>query len=362
MEPLPALIIRAQQGDLDAFDVIVGRFQDMAYGYAYAMLGDFHLAQDAAQESFIEAYICLPSLREPAAFPGWFRRIVHKHADRFIRGKRVAMRPIDEATELIIGADPADEAETRETSRLIHRALTALPERERTAMTLFYFSGYAQSEIAELLDVPLTTVKKRLHDARRRLRERMLHLFEDALHDQRPSHDARFSRTVRFFIAVMTGEVTKVCALLAEDPTLVHAREEWDAATDERYPFPQRVSCGFTALHRAASNGDCALLDALLAAGADPNTRSSLGVTPLHFAALFGREDLAARLLTHGADPDAPTNTMMTPLHWAVLRAHRAVATVLIDHGADLTLRDKNGRSPLDWAAMKENQEPGTKN
>lgn len=55
-EGLDLLILRAKVGDLDAFEVIVRRFQDMAVGYAYSVLGDFHLAQDAAQEAFVEAY------------------------------------------------------------------------------------------------------------------------------------------------------------------------------------------------------------------------------------------------------------------------------------------------------------------
>lgn len=64
------------------------RFQDMAYGYAYAVLNDFHLAEDAAQEAFVEAHGCLPNLEHPQAFPAWLKRIVFKHCDRLTRGKR----------------------------------------------------------------------------------------------------------------------------------------------------------------------------------------------------------------------------------------------------------------------------------
>ena len=75
---LDMLIIRAQAGDLDAFGMIVQRFQDMAVGYAYAILGDFHLAQDAAQEAFIEAYRDLARVYGAAAFPTWLRRIFRR--------------------------------------------------------------------------------------------------------------------------------------------------------------------------------------------------------------------------------------------------------------------------------------------
>ncbi|MCZ6635422.1 MAG: sigma factor [bacterium] len=87
MEPLTTLVNRAQAGDLDAYGAIVHRFQDMAVGYAYSVLGDFHLAEDASQEAFLSAYLDLPKLRKPEVFPGWFRRTVFKYCDRLTRGK-----------------------------------------------------------------------------------------------------------------------------------------------------------------------------------------------------------------------------------------------------------------------------------
>jgi len=76
MEDLDPLIISASSGDVAAFERLVLRFQGMAVGYAFAILGDFHLAEDAAQEAFVEAYARLPSLREPRAFANWLKRIV----------------------------------------------------------------------------------------------------------------------------------------------------------------------------------------------------------------------------------------------------------------------------------------------
>src|SRR6478752_2176480 len=108
MDTLTALVTAAQVGDLDAFGQLVERFQRMAYAVAYTMLSDAHLAEDVAQEAFIEAYICLPKLREPAAFPGWFRRIVHKRGDRLVRGKGPALVSLDVAGPLPSSAlDPS---------------------------------------------------------------------------------------------------------------------------------------------------------------------------------------------------------------------------------------------------------------
>lgn len=84
MEELETLVAQAQKGDGRAYGTLIRRFQDMAVGYAYGILGDLHLAEDVAQEALLEAYRHLPSLRNPAAFPGWFRRIVFTQINRLI--------------------------------------------------------------------------------------------------------------------------------------------------------------------------------------------------------------------------------------------------------------------------------------
>ena len=91
MDDVASLIAQVKQGHIGVYEAIVRRFQDMAVGYGYARLGDFQLAEDAAQEAFIAAYFELPSLQEPQAFPGWFRRIVVKQIDRVRRKRRSAL-------------------------------------------------------------------------------------------------------------------------------------------------------------------------------------------------------------------------------------------------------------------------------
>ena len=78
MQTLPQLVLSARNGDQRAYDQIVFQFQT---GLC-SLLGDFQGAEDAAQEALMEAFCCLPSLREPLAFPGWLRRIIFKHCDR----------------------------------------------------------------------------------------------------------------------------------------------------------------------------------------------------------------------------------------------------------------------------------------
>jgi RNA polymerase sigma factor (sigma-70 family) len=181
METLESLVERAQSGDQNAYGEIVRRFQDMAYGYAYAILGDFQLAEDAAQEAFVEAYHCLPNLREPRAFPGWFKRVVFKHCDRLTRGKRVETVSMETAQVAEASPGPEKIAEQREEQEWALQAVHDLPAREREATTLYYIDGYSQDEIADFLEVPTTTVKSRLHTSRKRLRERMIEMIQETL-------------------------------------------------------------------------------------------------------------------------------------------------------------------------------------
>ena len=181
---LETLIMGARGGDHAAYAEIVCRFQDMAYGYAYAILGDFHLAQDAAQGAFVEAYQCLAHLREPEAFPGWFKRFVLKHCDRLTRGKRVETVPLDAVHDVASGEPGPHEATARrELRERVLQAVRDLPDNERKVTTLYYINGYSQVEIAEFLEVPTTTVKSRLHTSRRRLRERMVEMVQDTFQE-----------------------------------------------------------------------------------------------------------------------------------------------------------------------------------
>jgi preprotein translocase subunit SecA len=180
MEELGSLVTAAMAGDLNAYGQIVRRFQDMAYGYSYSALGDFQLAEDAAQEAFVEAHQKLSELREPKAFPGWFRRIVVKQCDR-IRRRRREMVVDDIDAHPATGPEPDEVLERKELRERVLEAIRGLPENQRTVTTLFYLNGYSQQEVSEFLEVPLTTVKKRLHDARARLKERMLEMVGETL-------------------------------------------------------------------------------------------------------------------------------------------------------------------------------------
>lgn len=181
-----------------AFCELVGVFQDMAYACAYAVLGDFSLAEDAAQEAFISAWQKLSQLRQPEAFPGWFRRIVLTECNRLRRGKRLRTTLLDGAVNLPTAhADPQAAIERDELTRAVFMAVEKLPVNERMVVLLFYVEEHSQADISALMEVPLTTVAKRLYSARARLRGMMMSRFKNDFVVHRPSRSRSFAERVK---------------------------------------------------------------------------------------------------------------------------------------------------------------------
>lgn len=198
MDELHTLVGRAQAGDLAAYDVIVRRFQDMAVGYAYSLLGDFHLAEDAAQEAFIEAYLDLNKLQEPAAFPGWFRQIVFGNCRRVTRKRREVAVALEDVPDVAADDERPDELlDERELRELVSRAYHLLPEHERSAAMLFYINQRSQGEIAHFLGLPTSTINNRLRSARKRLRKEFEKMTKNDIQGQLPSRDETFAARIQ---------------------------------------------------------------------------------------------------------------------------------------------------------------------
>ncbi|GLI05010.1 hypothetical protein YDYSG_10400 [Paenibacillus tyrfis] len=162
---------RAKQGDREAFDLIVRRFEAMAYAVAYERLRDSYLAEDAVQEAFAEAFVHLHKLKDAEAFPGWFKTIVIRQCHRFVRRKRHPTVPFDQLTQTI-GRQPSvpEIVEKRELHQLLYDSIAALSSNLRVAVQLFYFQGYALQEISAYLGTSVPVLKKRLFDARAKLK------------------------------------------------------------------------------------------------------------------------------------------------------------------------------------------------
>ena len=346
---LEETVSRAARGDQEAFATVVIRFQDMAVAYAFSILGDFHLAEGAAQEAFLEAHRDLGQLREPVAFPSWLRRLVFKQCDRLTRRKRLSVVPLDAVRDVpSAAAGPPESLELLELGNDVMEVVRGLPSREREVVTLFYVSGYSHREIAEFLGVSPGSVKKRLHAARHRLLKEMLRMVKENLHENRRSRSDDFGDRVQFLAAVRSRDLGRVKALLDKAPELIDARTEWETSSEAHY-WP----LGASALHLAAGSGDEQLAGLLLSRAADGNAQDQSGATPLHVATLAGQATIVSILLRHAADFNAATRLGHTPLHHAAMRGYRRIAEQLVEAGAVLNAEDKRGFTPVDWAAMK---------
>jgi len=150
------------------------RYRGAIHAAAYAILGDYHAAEDVTQETFLIAYEKAGEVREPKALAGWLRRIALSRCSRAKRRQRVVAVSLDAAQLPASGEpDPPGAVLMLESRLLVLEALRNLPEHHRVVVTSFYLSGLSQRRIAERLNVPCTTVKKRLHDARLKLKEKL---------------------------------------------------------------------------------------------------------------------------------------------------------------------------------------------
>lgn len=182
MKELSQLVEAAQAGDREAYAALVQRFQGMAYAIASRYVGDHHLAQDLVQDAIIEAFLHLPQLKEPSAFPGWFRQIVFRQCTRLLRQATLPSSSIEAVSaDLVAESDTEDLVMQAEREASVRSALASLPRHEQLVAALFYGCGYSYNEVSAFLKIPITTVKKRLHSARQKLRMQLQATLRDEI-------------------------------------------------------------------------------------------------------------------------------------------------------------------------------------
>lgn len=162
----------ATAGDKKAFSELAKRFASMARSVALQRLRDPTLAEDALQEALLAAWLHLPGLRNPDAFPGWLRGIVVNSCRRMLRGHDPALLTSDPDDFECLASDELDPFEhyaRLQTRGMIQGMLAALPEAYREAAVQRFLLGRPHEEIALALGVPVGTVKRRLHETRQRM-------------------------------------------------------------------------------------------------------------------------------------------------------------------------------------------------
>jgi RNA polymerase sigma-70 factor, ECF subfamily len=158
------LVRAAQNGDVDAFEELVRRYQTSIYRVALRMLGSRADAQDVVQETFVRAWRALPRFRHDSAISTWLYRIVTRRALDKIASRR-STATLDEV-EVEAGPDPAQAAEDQERLRALRRAIAKLPPDQRAALVLREFEGLSYQEVAQVLGASVPAIKTRIHRAR----------------------------------------------------------------------------------------------------------------------------------------------------------------------------------------------------
>lgn len=340
-------VLALQSGDPDAHVALVREFQDYAVACALGYGGQLEAARDAAQQVLVELPATVLQLRNPKSFPSWLRLVVRTAVSRQRRAERGDAGLLDEP-EAASADDPADVVVARGEAERLVAAVATLPEHERLVISLQYLAALPQSEVAAFLDVPISTVKKRAHDARKRLRQ-IMDGPVDVIHSVRPFTTTRFSLVVQLFAAIRRGAADEVQRLVTTAPELLTAQESW--TLDDALALGLPPARKGTPLLRAAELGHVDVLDRLLSAGAVVNDTCgcATGESPLWAAVQSGHTSAVGRLLAAGANPNAAPASGVTPLMVAAMRERRDVEELLLAAGANRERVDINGRGVEDW-------------
>jgi len=168
------LVTRAQSGDRNAFSELVRIHAQGVMNVIYRMCGDARIAEDAAQETFIQAWLHLSSYRPQTSLRSWLYRIAVNAATDMLRRER---RILPNALEDLQLQDPQPGPEAlflqEERTALVKKAILSLPEASRVVLVLREYEGMSYHEIAEALDIPVGTVMSRLNYARKSLKDKL---------------------------------------------------------------------------------------------------------------------------------------------------------------------------------------------
>ena len=185
------LVMLTLDGNVDAYGELVVRYQKTVFAVIAGIVSEHSTVEDIAQETFIDGFMQLPQLRETEKFVPWLAGIARRRALHYVTRRRFHT-DIDEVTIVSHEDDPELGFILEEERQAVRAAVESLPEGQRRAAEMFYFDNLSITEIAHRLSVPPGTVKRRLHDARQKLKERLGHM-----NDKKKTTAADFAAEVK---------------------------------------------------------------------------------------------------------------------------------------------------------------------
>lgn len=193
LSDLEPLVLSAARGDSDAYCALVTETSPLVSSITLAIVRDLELSRDVTQEVFLAVWRDLKSLRNPASFLPWLRQTARNRAHAALRSlmrrRRLGLTGLlDDLLPRMVDPRPiaAEELVSREEARALADALEALPEETREILTLFYREGQSVAQVAALLELSETAVKKRLSRARESLRASVREQIGETLCRTRP--------------------------------------------------------------------------------------------------------------------------------------------------------------------------------
>ena len=184
------LIRRILSGDDTAFGALVEKHQNSIHALAWRKIGDFHIAEEITQDTFLQVYKNLSQLKNPNQLSGWMYVIANRLCLKWLeKNKPVVMQsledtPVEEIERASYTHHVVEQRETEHTEHrheLVKKLLAKLPESERTVVTLYYLGKMTTKEISKFLGVSVNTITSRLQRARKRLQEQQEMLIQEVL-------------------------------------------------------------------------------------------------------------------------------------------------------------------------------------
>ena len=258
------LIRKILSGDDAAFNALVQKYQKSVHALVHRKISDFHYAEEITQDTFLQVYKKLATLKNPNQFAGWLYTIANRLCIAWVRKQKPAMQPLENASvkaidnltyDRYVSEQCASEA-TERRYEIAEKLLKKLPERERTVMMLHYLSEMPTKEIGECLGVSVNTVVSRLHRARKRLKadqELLIQEFLDSIHiTDLEVCDARWG-----LIAKMFPEESAKKRICSEIETLLRIHPETPEVLSTAY-------WGYMSLPNRTKNVPNSLFDKML--------------------------------------------------------------------------------------------------
>ena len=262
------LVSQTLAGDRDAFGVLVHKYQDMVYTYAFQKVRNEADSQDITQEVFLRAYRHLCKLRHPHRFRSWLYTIMSNECNRWLAQVTETRRheiALDDATEDALQFEPAHTAATEGWQVDLERAISALPDDNRVAVSMFYMGDCSLKEISEFLGVSVNTARGKLHRARQQLGTAM------------SEHYSRFMKSRKLqggFLMQLTEQIRHI-----PTPTTTFA---WSSATVSKTLFSLITAlCVLVGLIAGRSDTPTELVTNRIEAASDDSDR---WMTPIEVA------------------------------------------------------------------------------